>query len=128
MTVTSTSAPAVLGHRRDDLDASLTFSNDQWERLAARFPHAWERSQSIGEKGATVDFDVEGTGFVLFGMQAHASRLQLAVDGRIQEVVPLTALAKQPNTVVTDLAAGTHHVKVTVIDGSYTFDGVAPIL
>ena len=128
LTVTSTSAPAVLGHRRDDLDASLTFSNDQWERLAARFPHAWERSQSIGEKGATVDFDVEGTGFVLFGMQAHASRLQLAVDGRIQEVVPLTALAKQPNTVVTDLAAGTHHVKVTVIDGSYTFDGVAPIL
>lgn len=128
LTVTSTSAPAVLGHRRDDLDASLTFSNDQWERLAARFPHAWERSQSIGEKGATVDFDVEGTGFVLFGMQAHASRLQLAVDGRIQEVVPLTALAKQPNTVVTDLAAGPHHVKVTVIDGSYTFDGVAPIL
>ncbi len=50
LTVTSTSAPAVLGHRRDDLDASLTFSNDQWERLAARFPHAWERSQSIGEK------------------------------------------------------------------------------
>ena len=128
LTVTSTSAPAVLGHRRDDLDASLTFSDDQWERLAARFPHAWERSQSIGEKGATVDFDVEGTGFVLFGMQAHASRLQLAVDGRIQEVVPLTALAKQPNTVVTDLAAGPHHVKVTVIDGSYTFDGVAPIL
>ena len=128
LTVTSTSAPAVLGHRRDDLDASLTFSNDQWERLAARFPHAWERSQSIGEKGATVDFDVEGTGFVLFGTQAHASRLQLAVDGRIQEVVPLTALAKQPNTVVTDLAAGPHHVKVTVIDGSYTFDGVAPIL
>ena len=128
LTVTSTSAPAVLGHRRDDLDASLTFSNDQWERLAARFPHAWERSQSIGEKGATVDFDVEGTGFVLFGMQAHASRLQLAVDGRIQEVEPLTALAKQPNTVVTDLAAGPHHVKVTVIDGSYTFDGVAPIL
>ena len=128
LTVTSTSAPAVLGHGRDDLDASLTFSNDQWERLAARFPHAWERSQSIGEKGATVDFDVEGTGFVLFGMQAHASRLQLAVDGRIQEVVPLTALAKQPNTVVTDLAAGPHHVKVTVIDGSYTFDGVAPIL
>lgn len=128
LTVTSTSAPAILGHRRDDLDASLTFSNDQWERLAARFPHAWERSQSIGEKGATVDFDVEGTGFVLFGMQAHASRLQLAVDGRIQEVVPLTALAKQPNTVVTDLAAGPHHVKVTVIDGSYTFDGVAPIL
>ena len=128
LTVTSTSAPAVLGHRRDDLDASLTFSNDQWERLAARFPHAWERSQSIGEKGATVDFDVEGTGFVLFGMQAHASRLQLAVDGRIQEVVPLTALAKQPNTVVTDLAAGPHHVKVTVIDGSYTYDGVAPIL
>lgn len=128
LTVTSTSAPAVLGHRRDDLDASLTFSNDQWERLAARFPHAWERSQSIGEKGATVDFDVEGTGFLLFGMQAHASRLQLAVDGRIQEVVPLTALAKQPNTVVTDLAAGPHHVKVTVIDGSYTFDGVAPIL
>ena len=128
LTVTSTSAPAVLGHRRDDLDASLTFSNDQWERLAARFPHAWERSQSIGEKDATVDFDVEGTGFVLFGMQAHASRLQLAVDGRIQEVVPLTALAKQPNTVVTDLAAGPHHVKVTVIDGSYTFDGVAPIL
>ena len=128
LTVTSTSAPAVLGHRRDDLDASLTFSNDQWERLAARFPHAWERSQSIGEKGATVDFDVEGTGFVLFGMQAHASRLQLAVDGRIQEVVPLTALAKQPNTVVTDLAAGPHHVMVTVIDGSYTFDGVAPIL
>jgi galactosylceramidase len=42
--------------------------------------------------------------------------------------VPLTALAKQPNTVVTDLAAGPHHVKVTVIDGSYTFDGVAPIL
>ena len=128
LTVTSTSAPAVLGHRRDDLDASLTFSDDQWERLAARFPHAWERSQSIGEKGATVDFDVEGTGFVLFGTQAHASRLQLAVDGRIQEVVPLTALAKQPNTVVTDLAAGPHHVKVTVIDGSYTFDGVAPIL
>ena len=128
LTVTSTSAPAVLGHRRDDLDASLTFSDDQWERLAARFPHAWERSQSIGEKGATVDFDVEGTGFVLFGTQAHASRLQLAVDGRIQEVVPLTALAKQPNTVVTDLAAGRHHVKVTVIDGSYTFDGVAPIL
>ena len=128
LTVTSTSAPAVLGHRRDDLDASLKFSDDQWERLAARFPHAWERSQSIGEKGATVDFDVEGTGFVLFGMQAHASRLQLAVDGRIQEVVPLTALAKQPNTVVTDLAAGPHHVKVTVIDGSYTFDGVAPIL
>ena len=128
LTVTSTSAPAVLGHRRDDLDASLTFSDDQWERLAARFPHAWERSQSIGEKGATVDFDVEGTGFVLFGMQAHASRLQLAVDGRIQEVVPLTALAKQPNTVVTDLAAGRHHVKVTVIDGSYTFDGVASIL
>ena len=128
LTVTSTSAPAVLGHRRDDLDASLTFSNDQWERLAARFPHAWERSQSIGEKGATVDFDVEGTGFVLFGTQAHASRLQLAVDGRMQEVVPLTALAKQPNTVVTDLAAGRHHVKVTVIDGSYTFDGVAPIL
>ncbi|MDE3292490.1 galactosidase [Lacticaseibacillus rhamnosus] len=127
LTVTSTSAPAVLGHRRDDLDASLTFSDDQWERLAARFPHAWERSQSIGEKGATVDFDVEGTGFVLFGTQAHASRLQLAVDGRIQEVVPLTALAKQPNTVVTDLAAGPHHVKVTVIDGSYTFDGVAPI-
>lgn len=80
LTVTSTSAPAVLGHRRDDLDASLTFSNDQWERLAARFPHAWERSQSIGEKGATVDFDVEGTGFVLFGMQAHASRLQLALS------------------------------------------------
>ena len=128
LTVTSTSAPAVLGHRRDDLDASLTFSDDQWERLAARFPHAWERSQSIGEKGATVDFDVEGTGFVLFGTQAHASRLQLAVDGRMQEVVPLTALAKQPNTVVTDLAAGPHHVKVTVIDGSYTFDGVAPIL
>ena len=128
LTVTSTSAPAVLGHRRDDLDASLKFSDDQWERLAARFPHAWERSQSIGEKGATVDFDVEGTGFVLFGTQAHASRLQLAVDGRIQEVVPLTALAKQPNTVVTDLAAGPHHVKVTVIDGSYTFDGVAPIL
>lgn len=128
LTVTSTSAPAVLGHRRDDLDASLTFSDDQWERFAARFPHAWERSQSIGEKGATVDFDVEGTGFVLFGTQAHASRLQLAVDGRIQEVVPLTALAKQPNTVVTDLAAGRHHVKVTVIDGSYTFDGVAPIL
>ena len=128
LTVTSTSAPAVLGHRRDDLDASLTFSDDQWERLAARFPHAWERSQSIGEKGATVDFDVEGTGFVLFGTQAHASRLQLAVDGRIQEVVPLTALAKQPNTVVTDLAAGPHHVKVTVIDGSYTFDGVASIL
>ena len=128
LTVTSTSAPAVLGHRRDDLDANLTFSDDQWERLAARFPHAWERSQSIGEKGATVDFDVEGTGFVLFGTQAHASRLQLAVDGRIQEVVPLTALAKQPNTVVTDLAAGRHHVKVTVIDGSYTFDGVAPIL
>lgn len=128
LTVTSTSAPAVLGHRRDDLDASLTFSDDQWERFAARFPHAWERSQSIGEKGATVDFDVEGTGFVLFGTQAHASRLQLAVDGRIQEVVPLTALAKQPNTVVTDLAAGPHHVKVTVIDGSYTFDGVAPIL
>ena len=128
LTVTSTSAPAVLGHRRDDLDASLKFSDDQWERLAARFPHAWERSQSIGEKGATVDFDVEGTGFVLFGTQAHASRLQLAVDGRIQEVVPLTALAKQPNTVVTDLAAGRHHVKVTVIDGSYTFDGVAPIL
>lgn len=128
LTVTSTSAPAVLGHRRDDLDASLTFSDDQWDRLAARFPHAWERSQSIGEKGATVDFDVEGTGFVLFGTQAHASRLQLAVDGRIQEVVPLTALAKQPNTVVTDLAAGPHHVKVTVIDGSYTFDGVAPIL
>lgn len=128
LTVTSTSAPAVLGHRRDDLDASLTFSDDQWERLAARFPHAWERSQSIGEKGATVDFDVEGTGFVLFGTQAHASRLQLAVDGRMQEVVPLTALAKQPNTVVTDLAAGRHHVKVTVIDGSYTFDGVAPIL
>ncbi len=128
LTVTSTSAPAVLGHRRDDLDASLTFSDDQWERFAARFPHAWERSQSIGEKGATVDFDVEGTGFVLFGTQAHASRLQLAVDGRMQEVVPLTALAKQPNTVVTDLAAGRHHVKVTVIDGSYTFDGVAPIL
>ena len=128
LTVTSTSAPAVLGHRRDDLDASLTFSDDQWERFAARFPHAWERSQSIGEKGATVDFDVEGTGFVLFGTQAHASRLQLAVDGRMQEVVPLTALAKQPNTVVTDLAAGPHHVKVTVIDGSYTFDGVAPIL
>ena len=128
LTVTSTSAPAVLGHRRDDLDASLKFSDDQWERLAARFPHAWERSQSIGEKGATVDFDVEGTGFVLFGTQAHASRLQLAVDGRMQEVVPLTALAKQPNTVVTDLAAGRHHVKVTVIDGSYTFDGVAPIL
>ena len=128
LTVTSTSAPAVLGHRRDDLDASLTFSDDQWERLAARFPHAWERSQSIGEKGATVDFDVEGTGFVLFGTQAHASRLQLAVDGRMQEVVPLTALAKQPNTVVTDLAAGRHHVKVTVIDGSYTFDGVASIL
>lgn len=128
LTVTSTSAPAVLGHRRDDLDASLTFSDDQWERLAARFPHAWERSQSIGEKGATVDFDVEGTGFVLFGTQAQPSRLQLAVDGRIQEVVPLTALAKQPNTVVTDLAAGPHHVKVTVIDGSYTFDGVASIL
>ena len=128
LTVTSTSAPAVLGHRRDDLDASLTFSDDQWERFAARFPHAWERSQSIGEKGATVDFDVEGTGFVLFGTQAHASRLQLAVDGRMQEVVPLTALAKQPNTVVTDLAAGRHHVKVTVIDGSYTFDGVASIL
>lgn len=128
LTVTSTSAPAVLGHRRDDLDASLTFSDDQWERFAARFPHAWEHSQSIGEKGATVDFDVEGTGFVLFGTQAHASRLQLAVDGRMQEVVPLTALAKQPNTVVTDLAAGRHHVKVTVIDGSYTFDGVAPIL
>ncbi|GMB72768.1 galactosidase [Lacticaseibacillus rhamnosus] len=128
LTVTSTSAPAVLGHRRDDLDASLTFSDDQWERFAARFPHAWECSQSIGEKGATVDFDVEGTGFVLFGTQAHASRLQLAVDGRMQEVVPLTALAKQPNTVVTDLAAGRHHVKVTVIDGSYTFDGVAPIL
>lgn len=128
LTVTSTSAPAVLGHRRDDLDASLTFSDDQWERLAARFPHAWERSQSIGEKGATVDFDVEGTGFVLFGTQAQPSRLQLAVDGRMQEVVPLTALAKQPNTVVTDLAAGRHHVKVTVIDGSYTFDGVASIL
>lgn len=128
LTVTSTSAPAVLGHRRDDLDASLTFSDDQWERLAARFPHAWERSQSIGEKGATVDFDVEGTGFVLFGTQAQPSRLQLAVDGRMQELVPLTALAKQPNTVVTDLAAGRHHVKVTVIDGSYTFDGVASIL
>ncbi|MEE1523681.1 MAG: galactosidase, partial [Lacticaseibacillus paracasei] len=27
LTVTSTSAPAVLGHRRDDLDASLTFSD-----------------------------------------------------------------------------------------------------
>lgn len=128
LTVTSTSATAVLGHRRDDLDASLAFSDEHWARIAARFPHAWERSQSTGEQGAKLDFDTEGTGFVLFGTQEQPSRLRITVDGRTQEVVPLTALAKQPNTMVTDLAAGQHHVTVTVIDGSYTFDGVAPIL
>ncbi|WP_424321122.1 galactosidase [Lacticaseibacillus chiayiensis] len=128
LTVTSTSATAVLGHRRDDLDAGLTFSDDHWARIAARFPHAWERSQSTGSQGATLDFDTEGTGFVLFGTQDQPSRLRITVDGRAQEVVPLKALAKQPNTMVTDLAAGQHHVTVTVIDGSYTFDGVAPIL
>ncbi len=50
LTVTSTSAPAVLGHRRDDLDASLTFSNDQWERLAARFPHAWNARSQLAKR------------------------------------------------------------------------------
>lgn len=127
-TVTSTSAPAVLDSRREHLDASLTFSKHQWTRLAARFPTAWTRSQSIGTKGATVHLHVTHSGFVLFGMQAHASRLQLAVHGRIQTVVPYTALAKQPLTVDTDLAAGTTHVKDTVLDGSYTLHGVAPIL
>ncbi|XXA91035.1 galactosidase [Lacticaseibacillus paracasei] len=128
LTVTSTAATATLGHRRDDLDASLDFSKDHWDRIAARFPHAWERSQSTGTVGATVDFDVNGTGFVLFGTQDQPSRLLVTVDGRPQEVVPLTALAKQPNTLVSDLAAGTHHATVAVIAGSFTFDGVSPIL
>lgn len=65
--MSSTCAPAVLGHRRDDLELLVSFSNDVWERLLLRFSQLWERSQCIGEKGATVDFDVEGTGFGFFG-------------------------------------------------------------
>lgn len=119
----------VVSKRLDDLDDAISYSG-QWNHVCGLGNTKWNRTLSYGtasdDKTTKLAFKFAGVGFSLIGKQEAASRLQIAVDGRVLDWnrQPQTAADRTENVVISGLTNGEHQVELTVIGGTYTLDAV----
>ena len=109
--------------RFDDTDTAFAYS-DGWEHeLMSSFKN-YKRTISKGGAGEWLTFDLEGSGFGIFGENEQGGVLVVSIDGgtEIEQTVPRTG-SREIFCYADGLQRGSHKVKITVKSGTANVDG-----
>ncbi|MDP9794992.1 hypothetical protein J2S43_003504 [Catenuloplanes nepalensis] len=106
----------------DDADPRVSYPAG-FTFVQAGFAH-FNRTQHVLGPGRSVALDFTGTGFHLFGATGAAT-LEVRVDGEPPRTVQVGPTGtRQASYWLRDLRKRQHHVTVTVLDGTFTLDGI----
>ncbi len=111
----------------DGQDKSVTYEGE-WkiDNPGSGSADNWYRTVSIGEEGASFEFEMEGDGFAVIGENFDSVRLKIEVDGKEKESnAAVTAVPKRYEAyTMSGLGMGRHTVKITVQSGTLNLDAL----
>lgn len=118
--------------RLDDMSKELSFSagsckedGEGWYFNTLSGFKNFNRTLSTGHKDDTVSFTTEGSAFAVIGPVTEASiRVEVDKITLADEYLCRNVKERQANYCVFGLEKGKHKVKITVLNGEYSVDGV----
>lgn len=113
--------------RFDDTDTDyITYAGDWAHEFMESFKN-YKRTVSYGKKGASFAFSFCAQNVFLFGKQEAPCTVQVELDGTIIEdscTIPLSSFREVFYANKTSFSKENHTVRVTVVDGTLSLDGI----
>ncbi|HKO47322.1 MAG TPA: hypothetical protein VJV79_06345 [Polyangiaceae bacterium] len=101
-----------------------------WAHEAGKSMYDYQRTLSTSRAaGATLKYDLTGTGLDILGQNDGSAKLEVMVDGKVVNASAATTAASQlyQSYSLRGLAAGAHTVQLKVLSGKLVVDAVAVV-
>jgi len=101
-----------------------------WAHELGKSMYDYQRSLSTSRAaGATLKYDITGTGLDILGQNDGSAKLEVTVDGKVVNASAATAAARQlyQTYSLRGLPAGAHTVQLKVLSGKLVVDAVAVV-